>query len=359
MKNPKYFQILSVTIFITILTTQCSFIEPKEEAGLPLETLAIASVSTATGISPDDNDDDDADDTTGYTGSCVARTGSNNSALCTLTEGSIGMGTTTDATTLQKQGSVSLTNSNSNFTLGTLSVTRLSPLSEGAFWILPITNVSSQDYCSVTIQGIVLKSADGSTLASSSATDYGYVIGSNSINALFPTLSISACLKAGETGYLLGIELTMYSDLAEIMLDRIEMTAATTLEDLESSVMPQSIVFEPTTFELAMTVQNNSSTAKSVSIFSRYVLLDANDLPLLWGFFIGSATDADDPIAAGATKDLEDITAGFYAGSAVKIIGTLSFGEGVTADVSRGSAGSSARGEYERDLLRRYRSFYR
>lgn len=341
MKNPTHPQIYTITISTIILTIQCNITEPKKEAKLPLETLALTSLGAATTPTPS------ADPSEESTGSCVARTGSNNSALCSLTEGTIGLGAASNADLLQKQATVTLTNSNSDFTLGVPYITRATSHLENSFWVLPVTNVGSQDYCSVTIQGIVLKSADGATL-SKSGLDYAYATGSNHISTVILGFYDNTCLIAGETGYFLGIELSLYSDIAEIAVDRIEATATTVSDDLVSRVIPQAIAFNTSTHELSMTVQNESSATKELSAsFNKYILLDADGLPLLWGFFLGLSPNTDHSIAAGASLDIDDQSAGLYAGSAVEVIGFLAFGDGASSDVLREG--------YERDLLERYR----
>ena len=232
----------------------------------------------------------------------------NNSAL--LTGPTLGSGSASVGA-LRKEVSKVVSDAPPGLSFGTAYATRTSTTSETLYWVLPVTNTSGEALCFIRFNGITFSDGAGNTLAED---DFSYVTGS--VGAFSSDMYTDTCLAPGETGYVLGIELSNPNPVYT-SLDRISI--AEVVADSDATVPPVSIVPQLYTAfgeNLNVTVENKGTRTGYVTDFSSYLLLDAGGGPLAWGF-LDRATGWEGALAVGERKGLIDPVR--YNGSAQRV----------------------------------------
>jgi hypothetical protein len=249
--------------------------------------------------------------------------GNNNQAVLIPSAGAFGAGTVTDMTTLRKTVTVTPGTNATGFTLGAGYLTRTDPTSDSGYLIILVTNNTGQSRCIIGISNLTLKNGAGTT---TSTTATGLITGSG------PSSTVS-CLANGEAGYIVGNSIP-YAATAEVVVNFSASVFTTT--GSTAKVIPQRFI-QYDDGEPRLEIKNTAAAgnANVTGGFTRYVLLDAGDLPVWWGFLV---TNLDRIVssnhiiapASGATLTyVVPIT--FYGGSAAKMVGFTAFTDTATA----------------------------
>ena len=205
---------------------------------------------------------------------------SNNSAI--LTGDVIGSATTSNSL-LSKPLSISLLNSNNNFSLGTPMAGRSDSSTETIYWTIPVTNISSIVRCFIKADTIKFYDNHNYLIADNTGTYISGSVGKKYGNT-------STCLAPSESGYFSGIE-TAYSNSSKNLFSLVNKVEIKSLESSSGytinpiKVIPVDYTYTKNFFsgELSIKIKNNSAVTVYGG-FDNYFLLDNNGNAIKWGF---------------------------------------------------------------------------
>jgi hypothetical protein len=135
-------------------------------------------------------------------------------------------------------------------------------------------------------------------------------------------ISTATCLSKGETSYLFGIELDLFSEIAQISIGSLD-SSNSSFTVSTGKIIPQSYNVDSIGFldNFSTTVKQESNGALKLGVFSHYFLLDEEGAPLIWGFY--SPPEQDVPINFGESKTLQGTL--IYEGDAKKVKAFIDF----------------------------------
>ena len=249
-----------------------------------------------------------------------------------------------DVQQLRKEVSVNVATPNATFRLGEFYASRPSLETDTLYWTLPLTNIGDETRCFIRAVDISFRDAEGGILA---AEKRQFVDGSVGV---LSSVYTNTCLEPNETGYVQGIQtdsnVDVYSTLASVDIGELEIDPnVPNAPDIR--VIPQRYAVSMNQ-ELSVSAKNEGDELGYVTD-AVYVLLDADDAPLLWGFLDRTW---DGEIAPGETRNLvQDID---YEGQAEKMRVIVNFdGESPTSDAMQGVSAQGLSGaETDAERLR-------
>ncbi len=208
-------------------------------------------------------------------------------------------GTDTDmdipATDWRKQIDLSLSEPNPNYEIGTAIVTLDDVDDQSCYLMIPVKNVSQRTRCFISLRNVVSVSPNGTPHPSDLENEIILLDGTVqqiSESAIFD----NSCLRPEEIGYFLSHigSLSLYGfgfdDLAAIRAT--ELSEDIDISDFREPEYRLEMVEGPTYSErLVEVVIENTSSIDLETAFSKYLLLDSNGYPLLWGDL---SSDIDD-----------------------------------------------------------------
>jgi hypothetical protein len=203
----------------------------------------------------------------------------------------LGKGTTPNVQ-LRKPLKVMVTAPSAKFEVGEANALRMA----GIFgWTVRVTSLSDEIDCNVAATRLEIRDSGGVVVLME--TNYS-VTGSVADGGFI--LPASSCLRPGESGYLLGLELD-YGDSLFRGADSIELAVArSSIGTLpRARLVPES--YEPSGIAFKVMVRNVGTESATIggANFPKYLLLDEEGRPLHWGFL--QAPAPADPIEPGAT----------------------------------------------------------
>ena len=223
----------------------------------------------------------------------------------------------TPVSELRKNINFSIVSSNSDFTFGTAIAAKALATSEAFYWFLSVTNVSSSEtYCFIRVENITFTSADDTVLETE---DFSYVEGYTkklSSSAIYT----NTCLEPNQSGHVIGIEMSVpFNQVANIQINSISKSSSLVeMPAMDMSVLSYSAEQPPTTSqEVNINVVNNGPESGQIRSLSLAILLDDNDVPLIWSFF--NPTDTWDGILAANERGVLTDTL-WYEGFSNKIL---------------------------------------
>jgi hypothetical protein len=117
---------------------------------------------------------------------------------------------------LRKEVVIEVRAANPSFKLGKGYITRSTTTFEGFYWVVAITNISSQLKCFVQAKDIRLLNNSGTVLVNQ---ELAFLTGQVGVAQEIYT---DTCLAAGETSYISGIELDLFTSVAKISLGSLD-----------------------------------------------------------------------------------------------------------------------------------------
>ena len=201
---------------------------------------------------------------------------------------------------LRKEVVVEVRVPNSSFKLGKAYLTRSTKSSESFYWVVAVTNTSSQIKCFVEAKDIQLLNDSGTVLVNQAFTFLTGQVGISQ-NRIYT----DTCLAAGETSYILGIELDLFANVAKISLGLLD-SLNSSFSLSSAKIIPQSYAIGQSGLlrDFSATVKHMSNGAVKIGLFSKFFLLDQSDEPLIFGFL--SPPTGDELINSGEIKTLQD-----------------------------------------------------
>ena len=200
-------------------------------------------------------------------------------------------------------------------------ISRSSTSSDYIYWIVPVTNIADEVFGFVKATGIELLDGDNNVIYWTAQDEISYVNGTCGGLAGSKILT-STLLKPNETGYFKGIKQANYESVASIRFRAIEKS--------DREYHPSDIQVIPTgyqiynTYEIHVSVKNMSDETAYV-IFSPYIMLSSNNIPLHWSY-IDPYSDAyaiEKAVGPGTTELFYDLN--LYNGSCNRIKPILDF----------------------------------
>lgn len=191
------------------------------------------------------------------------------------------IGTNISSTSLlRKPVAFTLSNPNSNYSLGNAYVARIKETSTALYWMVQVNNVSNKTSCFVNLDSGEYRSNNGTVL---DTVPVSYVSGS--IRDVGNSVYTNTCLAPGQRGFFVGVTLNVsYDQIGSIVFSSLlQSVAASTVPTLTISpagysVTPNSAVSQ----KVSLTVHNDSSVAGVLALSSRAILLDSDNNPLIW-----------------------------------------------------------------------------
>ncbi len=219
-----------------------------------------------------------------------------------------------DKNLLWKTGEIIMDNSPGLFEVDELFIGRTSSSSSYIYWIIPIKNTSSNHYAFVEATGIKILDSQNKVIYEDNFFNYTFVEGSCG-NPENSTSLTNTFLKAGETGYFLGIDQVDFSRVAKIRLSSIDYS--------ETPYFPSEIKAIPLSYSVSgqnveVMVENQGNQTLYIST-SPYILMDQNNAPLTWTYLDPDASSSveEEVIAAKGMGEMVDES--WYKGSGSKI----------------------------------------
>lgn len=239
----------------------------------------------------------------------------NNSAI--IIGSKIGLGSE-DLANIWKTSKVIVEVSSNEFVVDTIYFSRSSITSNFTYWIMPVINVSEDAHSFIKATGIQYLDSNNNVVYEDES-NYTYVEGSCA-SLSNSTIMTNSFLRAGETGYFIGID--------EVSFDHIDKIKFSSIEYSENDLTYSSINVVPLSYGISndiinVTIENQSD--KEVFIWmSPYLLLDRNNKPLNWSYLSPTLTGTSFELylQSGAPGKLKDYD--FYQGTCNKIRPILS-----------------------------------
>jgi len=202
----------------------------------------------------------------------------NNSA--TLSGAAIGDGSASTEQ-LRKELSLTLTEANPDFELGKAYAVAedLGSQSGALYWVIPVTNVSEQFHCGISLSRLRFKNENDEVL---SEKETAFVVGSVGKEDRFFQ---DNCLRPEEQGYFVGTDTrAVHSRVDSLEVDGI-ITNTFGLLPAETRVIPQNYTVEEAVGKsqiVNIDVKNAGPDTVDLSGGATIILLDDEGLPLYW-----------------------------------------------------------------------------
>ncbi len=252
--------------------------------------------------------------------------GNNNSAV--LTGPSIGTAATAH-TLLQKALSVSVAGPSAVLPVGKAFALRSTSTMESTFVVVEMRNTGKTARCFITAADLVLRDGTGATVASKATT---FVQGSvGQLGRADRPILTDTCLAPDEAGLLMTIFSAAAGEKlfsrAESLVFRWENASGSVPLTPAPRLTPSGHTVTPTGAINVAFTNDGSGAALMSGHFSKYVLLDSEGHPLLWGFLTKRTSPTDGLIAAGSEGSVEgNVAADGYTGAARSVRPFLDFG---------------------------------
>jgi hypothetical protein len=250
--------------------------------------------------------------------------GNNNSAV--LTGPAIGSGTTTNSA-LQKALSVSVAGPSAVLPVGRAFALRADSTSESTRVVVEVRNTGKTARCFITATGLELRDGAGATVISRPTT---FVQGSvGQVGPGNKPILTDTCLAPGEAGWLMTIFL---APKGEQLFSRAQSVVFRWDNASGDAILTPVPKLTPTGYRVAtgaidVAFTNDGAGAALLSEhFSKYLLLDAEGLPLFWGFLTTRTIPTDGLIARGSEGSVEGtLPATGYTGTSSSLRPFLDF----------------------------------
>lgn len=188
---------------------------------------------------------------------------------------------------LRKSIAFSITNPDPRFSFEDFYVTRDSTSSDYFSWMLYVTNVTSNEtICFININNGVFRNNVGQELV---VDTLSYVDGSVRKFTL-SAVETNTCLLPGERGVFIGIDEAagLFDAVTEVIFNYIDVNDTSETQPSAANVVHGGVYHTENVGEVYQVLRlpvSNFGAAAKMGILSRFLLVDANELPLDWGFF--------------------------------------------------------------------------
>lgn len=227
---------------------------------------------------------------------------------------------------LRKIVPFSITNPNTDYSIGTTYVARSSTASSAIYWVTDVTNIGTATSCFVKLNTGEYRSSNGAVLDTEIAA---YVHGT--MRDLGSNIYTNTCLAPGQIGHFIGITLNVsFDQIDSIVFDNLSVSSsASSAPALTMSPVGYTVAnTTPPLQWIDLTVHNNGPANGVVGILSLSLLLDSADNPLIWTFF-SPPTTWDGSLSAGANGVLESSL--LYEGASTNLLVYLDYDAALTA----------------------------
>ncbi len=229
-----------------------------------------------------------------------------------------------DNNPLRKPVPVTVIDPHPDIALGTGYITRNQIPESLVQFIIHATNTGAVPHCFVSANSITYRRTDDSIIDD---TGLAYVIGS--VQVVNGGVQTAACLRPGESGYLLELDSNLiYDEIASVEF-RLGISQSGNSTDPLAECIPTSYTYDQVE-GLVVPFENTGAGPCTVDGgFSRWVLLDSEGEPLWWIFLLDDIQPPDGIVAPGNTGVVENNNS-LYSGVGRSIHAWIDF-EDVTA----------------------------
>jgi len=191
--------------------------------------------------------------------------------------------------------SVSVSQNSTDFEVRQATISRDDTLGSYFYVVIQLKNVSTQVLCDTTLSNITYQSVANGTTTNRASTTEGYLLGSYGKTA--GDIPKSNCLAPGQSGYVLdGIQddgSFTFDDLNSIDIAEVKINPADRIS--QAQILPQSYTVTVDSNGVTANVSVRNKTDNDAVVYSpgcRYILLDEQDKPLIWGYLLTNPTTA-------------------------------------------------------------------